>query len=118
TARALHRNVLEAGGYLVHAAASGEQALGLLAGGRYDVIICDIGMEPMDGLTFTATVRSLPGSQATPVGRVSRQEGEEVRARGRAAGADGYVSKRDCSAGRLLAEVSSVLSRRVRGAAA
>ena len=112
TARALHRNVLEAGGYLVHAAASGEEALGLLAGARYDVIICDIGMEPMDGLTFTATVRALPGSQGTPVVLVTGQEGEEVRARGAAAGADGYVSKRDCSAGRLLAEVSAVLSRR------
>ena len=113
------RRVLQ-GEHEIVTARDGSEALRVVLGGtRVDAIICDIGMEPMDGLAFTATVRALPGSLRTPVVLVSGQEGAEVRARGAAAGADGYVSKCDCSAGRLLAEVSAVLSRRgAQGAAA
>ncbi|WNZ66157.1 hypothetical protein QEG98_33125 [Myxococcus sp. MxC21-1] len=35
-----------------------------------------------------------------------------ARERGLKAGADGYLSKRECAAGRLLAEVLDVMSRR------
>ncbi|HEX8823817.1 MAG TPA: ATP-binding protein, partial [Archangium sp.] len=49
TARALHRAMLEAGGFTVHLAASGARALERLQTETYDVIICDLEMEEMNG---------------------------------------------------------------------
>src|SRR5439155_1094279 len=56
TARALHRTALETGGYLVHTASNGRQALEQLRHSAYDVMVCDIGMDEMDGYELTAAV--------------------------------------------------------------
>ena len=54
TARALHRAILEAGGYVVHTASGGQQALADLEVASYDVVVCDVSMAPMDGFEFVA----------------------------------------------------------------
>jgi chemotaxis protein histidine kinase CheA len=113
TARAMHRGILESGGWVVHAAASGAEGLKLLESGSYDVIICDVSMEGMDGLEFTRAVKGGAHPLATPVVLVSAHDSEEDRARGLQAGAESFISKRDCAAGRLLDEVA-----RARAAAA
>jgi chemotaxis protein histidine kinase CheA len=110
TARALHRAMLEAGGFTVHLASNGERALERLQTDSYDVIICDLEMEEMDGETFIRKLRERPETRELPVILVSTHEAG--RERGRAAGADGFLSKRDCASGRLLAEVLDVMSRR------
>jgi chemotaxis protein histidine kinase CheA len=117
TARALHRTMLEAGGYAVHAVSNAKQALDQLRRAAYDVVVCDIGMEEMDGFAFTAELRAQPDTRGMPVILVSARDSDQDRQAGLAAGADGFLSKRDCASGRLLAEVSSVISRR-RGASA
>jgi DNA-binding NarL/FixJ family response regulator len=43
---------------------------------------------------------------------VSMGDGEIERSKGIAAGADGFLSKKDCASGRLVAEISSVIARR------
>jgi two-component system chemotaxis sensor kinase CheA len=110
TARALHRAMLEAGGFTVHLASSGLRALERLQTDTYDVIICDLEMEEMDGETLIRRLRERPETRDLPIILVSTYE--SGRERGRAAGADGFLSKRDCAAGRLLAEVLDVMSRR------
>ena len=110
TARALHRAMLEAGGFTVHLASSGERALERLQTDTYDVIICDLEMDEMDGETLIRRLRERPETRELPIILVSTYE--SGRERGRAAGADGFLSKRDCAAGRLLAEVLDVMSRR------
>jgi two-component system chemotaxis sensor kinase CheA len=110
TARALHRAMLEAGGFTVHLASSGVRALERLQTDNYDVIICDLEMEEMDGETLIRRLRERPETRDLPIILVSTYE--SGRERGRAAGADGFLSKRDCAAGRLLAEVLDVMSRR------
>jgi len=110
TARALHRAMLEAGGFTVHLASSGVRALERLQTDTYDVIICDLEMEEMDGETLIRRLRERPETRDLPIILVSTYE--SGRERGRAAGADGFLSKRDCAAGRLLAEVLDVMSRR------
>lgn len=116
TARALHRAMLEAGGFQVHTASSGRQGLEHLGRTSYDVVICDIGMEEMDGLDFTRRVRSRAETRGLPIILVSALDSEAGRSQGMEVGADGFLSKKDCASGRLLSEVSAVISRR-RGAA-
>jgi two-component system, chemotaxis family, sensor kinase CheA len=95
----------------VHAAASGKQALEQLRTSLYDVIVCDVGMDEMDGLEFTRIVRSRPETRELPILLVSALDSEAERARGLDAGANGFLSKRDCVSGRLLGEVAALTSR-------
>ncbi|WIG92785.1 response regulator [Myxococcus sp. SDU36] len=112
TARALHRAMLEAGGFTVHLAASGARGLDRLQSDTYDVVICDLDMEEMDGIQLIAKLRERPETASLPVILVSAHDSAVARERGLKAGADGYLSKRECAAGRLLAEVLDVMSRR------
>ena len=111
TARALHRAMLEAGGFTVHLASSGARALERLQTDSYDVVICDLEMEEMDGDAAHPHGARAAGDAGLPVILGLRLR---VRARsaGRAAGADGFLSKRDCAAGRLLRGRLDVMSRR------
>lgn len=112
TARALHRAMLEAGGFQVHLAASGARALERLQADTYDVVICDLDMEEMDGIELIARLRERKDTRTLPVILVSAHDSASARERGLASGADGFLSKRECAAGRLLAEVLDVMSRR------
>ncbi|MBN1209376.1 MAG: response regulator [Myxococcaceae bacterium] len=109
TARALHRAMLEAGGFTVHLASTGARALERLLADTYDVVICDLEMEEMDGDEFIRKVRERPETRELPIILVSTHE--TGRERGRAAGADAFLSKRECASGRLLAVVLDVMSR-------
>jgi two-component system, chemotaxis family, sensor kinase CheA len=116
TARALHRTALETGGYLVHTASNGRQALEQLRHSAYDVMVCDIGMDEMDGYELTAAVRKRAETDSMPILLVSARDSDTDRQRGSAVGADGFLTKKDCVSGRLLSEVGSVIARR-KGAA-
>jgi two-component system chemotaxis sensor kinase CheA len=112
TARAMHRAVLEAGGYTVHAVGSARSALEQVRRSAYDVIVCDVAMEDMDGVALTMQLRARPETSAVPIMLVSMNDAEGDRVRGMAAGADGYLSKKDCASGRLLSEITNVVSRK------
>ena len=116
TARALHRTALETGGYLVHTASNGRQALEQLRHSAYDVMVCDIGMDEMDGYQLTTAVRQRAETDSMPILLVSARDTDSDRQRGMATGADGFLTKKECVSGRLLAEVSAVIARR-KGAA-
>ncbi len=108
-ARAMHRAMLESAGYLVNTAPSADEALGLLGLARYDVLICDIGMQGMDGFALLGELRGRSEFGGLPVVMVSASEDEADRARALKAGAQAFLSKRDCASGRLLEEVASAL---------
>jgi chemotaxis protein histidine kinase CheA len=112
TARAMHRAMLESGGFTVHALSSAAEAVTRLHQTTYDVVVCDVAMAGMDGLAFTRLVRDRAETRQLPVVLVSARDDESARAGGLAAGADAYVSKKDCAAGLLLAEVSAAIARR------
>jgi CheY-like chemotaxis protein len=104
--------MLEAGGFTVHLASSGARAMERLQTETYDVIICDLEMEEMNGTELIAKLRTQPDTKEVPVILVSANDSAGARSRGLSAGADGYLSKRECAAGRLLTEVLDVMSRR------
>jgi len=117
TARAAHRAVLESAGYSAHAAANAAQALEHLRRGTYQAIVCDVDLgEGMDGIDLTALVRARPELEAVPVVLVSAHHDDAGRRRAREAGADAFVSKQDCAAGLLLAEIDGAVARRRRRA--
>jgi CheY-like chemotaxis protein len=112
TARALHRTVLESGGFIVHTAAEGRVALERLATETYDLVVCDIGMEGMDGLALTREIRARPHLRRVPIILVSAHDAEQERQQGLAAGADAFLGKKECVSGRLLSEAAGIIGRR------
>jgi CheY-like chemotaxis protein len=114
TARALHRTILESGGYAVHAVGSARQALEHLRHAWYDAVVADVRMSGMDGVDLVAEIRARTDIRDLPVVLVSAYDTDAERARGLAAGADAFLSKKECISGRLLSEVASAIARRER----
>jgi chemotaxis protein histidine kinase CheA len=114
TARALHRTILESGGYQVHTVGSARQALDHLRHAFYDIVIADVMMPEIDGVEMTAMLRARSETRDVPLILVSAHDTQPERERGLAAGADSFVSKKDCISGRLLGEVASAIARRER----
>ena len=109
TARTMLQASLRAGGFAVHAAASGVQALELLRRGRYDVMVADVQMEGIDGFALAAAARSRPETLALPVILLSSIAGPALVKRAAAAGADTFITKRECTGGGLLEAISALL---------
>jgi len=51
------REILESAGHTIEDAASGKQALDVLAGAKFDVIVSDIWMPEMDGIALLKEIR-------------------------------------------------------------
>jgi two-component system, chemotaxis family, sensor kinase CheA len=111
-ARAMHRTVLESGGFVVHTAASGQEALEKLGSVAYDAVVCDLHMDGMDGFALVTAMREDPKLSVLPVVVVSMSEDEETERQAIRAGADAFITKRDCVAGRLLSELESTIARK------
>ncbi|MFH0902769.1 MAG: response regulator, partial [Pseudomonadota bacterium] len=110
TARAVQRAMLESFGFTVHAVSSAEIALERLREIRYDVLLCDVGMPGTDGLALVERIRARPETRSMPVLLVTVHDSDADREQGVRAGADGLLSKRECVAERLRAEVDRVMA--------
>jgi signal transduction histidine kinase/DNA-binding NarL/FixJ family response regulator/HPt (histidine-containing phosphotransfer) domain-containing protein len=87
-------DVLERLGHSVHLVGDGEAVLRALEAGRYDVILMDMHMPGMDGLTATRRVcERWPRDRRPRIIALSASDLPEDRARWLGAGADGWVSK-------------------------
>jgi two-component system, OmpR family, KDP operon response regulator KdpE len=87
--RAMRAN-LEARGYVVDLAESGEQALQLAARHHPDVVLLDLGLPTMDGLEV---IDGLRGWSQVPIVVLSARGNEHDKVAALDAGADDYVSK-------------------------
>lgn len=80
-------------GYRVITAGSGEEGLSQAEAHHPDLIILDVTMPGLDGLTVCSRLRKSDASKATPILMLTaRSEVEDVN-RAMAAGADDYVVK-------------------------
>lgn len=91
--RQMIAHTLSSAGFQVTQAANGQDALATLTSARPDVIITDLNMPVMDGLTFIKKARALPVSKFTPILMLTTEAGAERKAEGRAAGATGWIVK-------------------------
>ncbi len=104
--RALTTN-LRARGYDVDEASSGEQALGLAARHRPDIVVLDLGLPGIDGIEV---VHGLRGWTDVPILVLSAREDETSKVAALDAGADDYVTK-PFGMDELLARLRAALRR-------
>jgi two-component system chemotaxis response regulator CheY len=108
--RALVRTALEVDGHEVCESESGEQALESFQTTTPDLVITDIYMSGMDGLNLVRGIRALASCRFLPVLVLTTESGEDVKQRGRAAGASGWIVK-PFQSEQLRAVVSRLLPR-------
>ena len=92
--RELGMALLTLAGCAVTTAEDGAQALEAVKTGGFDLVLMDVHMPRMDGLTAARAIRDLPGPAArVPIVALSADVLPEQIARCRAAGMDGHVAK-------------------------
>jgi len=101
TARAVLARLLEAepGIKVVHQAADGKQALAALAEARPDVVLLDLEMPVMDGMTALPLILKAAPQAAVIVASALSQRGAEITMQALRAGAADYVPKPRGAAG-------------------
>ncbi|PQV64211.1 CheA signal transduction histidine kinase [Abditibacterium utsteinense] len=93
TSRMLLKNILESAGYQVTTAVDGLNALNLLQGSDFDLLVSDVDMPHLSGLDLTARIRAEPKLSAIPVVLVTSRSTKEDRERGVDVGANAYIVK-------------------------
>ena len=89
--RRLMKVVIEEAGYMVYAAADGEEALALLGEQHIDLILLDVMMPGMDGYEFTKSLRT--SDNELPIIMVSAKQLPEDIKKGFRVGIDDYMTK-------------------------
>lgn len=84
---------LKGAGYDTIEACDGRDALGKLDGRKIHLVISDVNMPNMDGITFVKEMKSIPSYKFTPVIMLTTEAGADKKAEGQAAGAKAWVVK-------------------------
>lgn len=84
---------LRGAGYNVIEACDGKDALSKMTGEKIHLIISDVNMPNMDGITFLKEVKKHPRYKFTPVIMLTTEAGQDKMAEGKAAGAKAWVVK-------------------------
>ena len=99
------RHVLQRHGMQVDCASSGQQALEAAGRRSYDIVLMDLQMPGMDGLTAAVELRKIAGYERVPILALTANFSDEVREQCKAHGMQAYLSK-PVEAGELMAAVS------------
>lgn len=84
---------LKGAGYDVLEGSDGKDALGKLKGQKIHLIISDVNMPNMDGISFLKAVKQHPSYKFTPVIMLTTESQEEKKREGQAAGAKAWLVK-------------------------
>jgi len=85
--------LLREAGFEVLEADDGAAALALATQRRVDLVLTDQNMPNMDGLSLVASLRALPEYRKVPIMMLTTESSPEMKAKGRAAGATGWMVK-------------------------
>ena len=100
--------VLQQGGFTVLESANGREALQQLSGQPISLIVTDLNMPVMDGMSFIREVRAQPTYRFTPILMLTTESQESLKLEGKAAGATGWIVK-PFDPDKLMAVVGKVL---------
>jgi len=108
---------LRVAGYEVVEAADGQEALEYAREHSVDLVLADVNMPRMDGITLVAQLRSLPNYRLTPLLLLTTESSSQSKQQGKQAGATGWIVK-PFHPEQLLATLERVLSGSTRPASA
>ena len=86
-------HTLKSAGYDVIDAADGSQGLAKAKQTQVNLVITDVNMPVMDGITLVKELRKLPQYKFTPILLLTTEAGADKKAEGKAAGATGWLVK-------------------------
>ncbi len=101
------REDLEKGGHVVTEAVDGYDGIEKISNDQFSLIICDVNMPNMDGLTMCAKVRENPKNSSLQIFMLTTETGPEMKARGKEVGVRAWVTK-PYTADKLLIAISRV----------
>jgi two-component system chemotaxis response regulator CheY len=84
---------LKAAGYQVTEAVNGQDGLEKARTQIFDLVLTDQNMPRMDGLTLIKSLRELDGYQKVPILMLTTEASDEMKMKGKAAGANGWLVK-------------------------
>lgn len=84
---------LKGAGYDVIEGCDGKDALAKLTGQKVHLVISDVNMPNMDGITFVKELKTKPEYKFTPVIMLTTEAGEDKKSLGQAAGVKAWVVK-------------------------
>jgi two-component system chemotaxis response regulator CheY len=99
---------LTGAGHQVEQATDGREALQIAERQKFDLVITDVNMPNMDGITLVRELRSLASYKFVPLLVLTTEATAERKQQGKAAGATGWLVK-PFNPERLLATIAKVL---------
>lgn len=99
---------LESAGYDVVMANEGVEALEVAKQTSVNLVLTDVNMPKMDGITLVKHLRQLPNYRYTPILVLTTESSTERKMEGKAAGATGWIVK-PFDPEKLLATLTRVL---------
>ncbi len=99
---------LKGAGHDVVEAVDGVDALNKAKTQKFDLVISDVNMPNMDGITLIKELRGLPDFKFTPMLMLTTESAGDKKQQGKAAGATGWIVK-PFNPDQLLATIGKVL---------
>ena len=106
--RALVKETLSEAGYDVVQACDGVEALGIAQDRSFNLVLADINMPNMDGLTLLGKLRALDGFRFTPILMLTTEMSSDKKKEAKQIGATGWITK-PFDPDKLLATIKKVI---------
>lgn len=84
---------LKGAGYDVVEGTDGKDGLAKCDGRKYNLIISDVNMPNMDGITMVKAIKQIAAYKFTPVIMLTTESGDDMKAKGKEAGVRAWVVK-------------------------
>jgi len=99
---------LKGAGHQVTEAVDGQAAFDVAKSQKFDLVLTDVNMPRMDGITLAKELRNLPNFKFTPILMLTTEAGLNKKQEGKAAGATGWIVK-PFNPEQLLATIKKVV---------
>lgn len=109
--RQLYAEVLRDAGYFIIEASDGEQALNKVTSEQWDMLLLDIMLPRVDGVTVLKKVKESDALKLKPIVLLTNLGSEHIIKECFSIGADGYLIKSEITPDKVVDEVNSFLNK-------